>query len=116
MNKLLKRIMEKKNKRKHIITVSVSAFFLGMVILFITIPSRTYVDFIIAVKGKENITWEDFSRFPHTDIGSGRYIFEYYLVGGSHLYLNGSELKSQPESIYIINRDRTITFIYPLRV
>ena len=40
----------------------------------------------------------------HTDIGSGRYVYEYDLVGGSHLYLNGSELKSQPESIYIINR------------
>ncbi len=82
-----------------------------MIILFITIPSRMYVDFVIAVKGKENITWDDFSRFPHTDIGSGRYVYEYDLVGGSHLYLNGSELKSQPESIYIINRYGTKTLI-----
>ena len=103
--------MEKRNKRKHIIAASVSAFSLGMIILFITIPSRMYVDFVIAVKGKENITWDDFSRFPHTDIGSGRYVYEYDLVGGSHLYLNGSELKSQPESIYIINRYGTKTLI-----
>jgi len=97
--------MEKRNKRKHIIAVSVSAFSLGMIILFITIPSRMYVDFVIAVKGKENITWDDFSRFTHTDIGSGRYVYEH------HLYLNGSELKSQQESIYIINRYGTKTLI-----
>ena len=99
--------MGKKSRKKQMIAVSALTFFLGMMPLFFTIPSKNYVNFIILVKGKENMTWNDFSRFPHSDIGSGQYVFEYPLVGGSHLYLAGTELESKPDYIYIIDRDGT---------
>ena len=97
--------MGKKSRKKQMIAVSALTFFLGMILLFFTIPSKNYVNLIIHVKGKENMTWNDFSRFSHNDIGSGQYVFEYPLVGGSHLYLAGSELESKPDYIYIIDRD-----------
>lgn len=99
--------MGKKSRKKQMIAVSALTFFLGMILLFFTIPSKNYVNLIILVKGKENMTWNDFSRFSHNDIGSGQYVFEYPLVGGSHLYLAGSELESKPDYIYIIERDGT---------
>ena len=94
--------MGKKSRKKQMTALT---FFLGMILLFFTIPSKNYVNLIILVKGKENMTWNDFSRFSHNDIGSGQYVFEYPLVGGSHLYLAGSELESKPDYIYIIDRD-----------
>ena len=97
--------MGKKSRKKQMIAVSALTFFLGMILLFFTIPSKNYVNLIILVKGKENMTWNDFSRFSHNDIGSGQYVFEYPLVGGCHLYLAGSELESKPDYIYIIERD-----------
>ena len=99
--------MGKKSRKKQMIAVSALTFFLGMILLFFTIPSKNYVNLIILVKGKENMTWNDFSRFSHNDIGSGQYVFEYPLVGGSHLYLAGSVLESKPDYIYIIERDGT---------
>ena len=92
--------------RKRVITF-ITAGFLGVIVLFLAIPSKSYVDFLIFVKGKGNITWDDFSRFSHADIGSGQYVYEYPLLGGAHLYLSGSELALPPNSIYIINRDGT---------
>lgn len=97
--------MKKRFGRKQIIAVFTLSVFLGMILLFFTIPSKSYVDFIILIKGKENVTWNDFSRFSYIDIGSGQYVFEYPLAGGCHLYLVGSELESRPDSIYIIDRD-----------
>ena len=99
--------MGKKSRKKQMIAVSALTFFLGMILLFFTIPSKNYVNLIILVKGKENMTWNDFSRFSHNDIGSGQYVFEYPLVGGSNLYLAGSELESKTDYIYIIERDGT---------
>ena len=99
--------MGKKSRKKQMIAVSALTFFLGMILLFFTIPSKNYVNLIILVKGKENMTWNDFSRFSHNAIGSGQYVFESPLVGGSHLYLAGSELESKPDYIYIIERDGT---------
>lgn len=94
-------------KGKYVVAAFAFAFLLGVPILFFTVPSGKYVDFIIAVKGKEGITWQDFSRFPHADIGSGQYVFEYPLVEGSRLYLAGSKLESAPESVYIVRKDGT---------
>ena len=67
--------MGKKSRKKQMIAVSALTFFLGMILLFFTIPSKNYVNLIILVKGKENMTWNDFSRFSHNDIGSGQYVF-----------------------------------------
>ncbi|KIR01153.1 hypothetical protein P261_02894 [Lachnospiraceae bacterium TWA4] len=61
----------------------------------------------MAIKG-ENITWEDFERFPHEDIGSGRYIYKYDMVDGNSLILNGNKLDSPPECIYIIDSNSSI--------
>ena len=66
---------------------------------------KTYIDGLIAEKGKENISWKDFDNFLYTDIGSGQYVYEYDMVGGSHLYLCGSELSIPPTSIYIVDVD-----------
>lgn len=69
--------------------------------------SECDVQSVAAAKGKDGITWEDFSQYPCTDIGSGRYVYEYILKEGSRLYLSGSSLREKPESIYIIHRDGT---------
>lgn len=62
---------------------------------------------VLKVLAEENgaLTLEDFSRFPHTDIGSGQYVLEYSLSGGSYLHLCGSELEALPENIYISSKD-----------
>lgn len=67
--------------------------------------SEREVKSLIAAKGGEEITWEDFSQYPCTDIGSGQYVYEYILKEGSRLYLTGSSLEELPESVYIICRD-----------
>ena len=69
--------------------------------------SESDVDALIAAKGIENLTWEDFARYPHTDIGSGQYVFEYPLTESGRLYLTGSSLQEPPQRIYIIRRDGT---------
>lgn len=69
--------------------------------------SESDVDSIAAAKGTENVTWEDFARYPHTDIGSGQYVFEYPLTESARLYLTGSSLQEPPRGIYIIRRDGT---------
>ena len=66
---------------------------------------KTYVDDLITEKGKENISWEDFEDFSHTDIGSGQYVYEYAMADGSHLYLCGPDLSIPPTTIYIIDAD-----------
>ncbi len=62
---------------------------------------------IISEKGEDAVTWEDFSPYPFTDIGSGQYVYEYILKEGSRLYLAGPSLEELPGSIYIIHRDGT---------
>lgn len=69
--------------------------------------SESDVDALIAAKGIENLTWEDFARYPHTDIGSGQFVFEYPLTESGRLYLTGSSLHEPPQRIYIIRRDGT---------
>lgn len=69
--------------------------------------SETDVEAMVAAKGTENITWGDFARYPHTDIGSGQYVFEYPLTESARLYLTGSSLQDPPQGIYIIRRDGT---------
>lgn len=66
---------------------------------------KTYIDDLIAEKGKENISWEDFDDFSYTDIGSGQYVYEYDMAGDSHLYLCGSDLSIPPTTIYIVDAD-----------
>lgn len=67
--------------------------------------SESDVQSVAAEKGKAAITWEDFSAYPYTDVGSGQYVYEYILKEGSRLYLTGSSLEELPESVYIICRD-----------
>lgn len=69
--------------------------------------SESDVQSAAAEKGKDGITWEDFSAYPFTDVGSGQYVYEYILKEGSRLYLSGSSLEEKPGSIYIIHRDGT---------
>lgn len=69
--------------------------------------SETDVESMVAAKGIENVTWGDFARYPHTDIGSGQYVFEYPLTESARLYVTGSSLKETPQGIYIIRRDGT---------
>lgn len=69
--------------------------------------SESDVQSVVAEKGKAAITWEDFSAYPFTDVGSGQYVYEYILKEGSRLYLSGSSLEELPGSIYIIHRDGT---------
>ena len=66
---------------------------------------KTYIDDLIAEKGKENISWEDFDDFSYTDIGSCQYEYEYNMAGGSHLYLCGPDLSIPPTTIYIVDAD-----------
>ena len=95
----------KKVRRKRVDAVLAAVCVMGMGVLFFMVPSVSYVSLIAAVKGQEKLSWDDFSRFSHTDIGSGRYVFEYSLAGGSCLYLSGSNLDLPPENIYMVRRD-----------
>ena len=66
---------------------------------------KTYIDDLIAEKGKENISWEDFDGFSYTDIGNGQYMYEYNMAGSSHLYICGPDLSIPPTTIYIVDAD-----------
>ncbi len=62
------------------------------------------VNSIIESKGIDKVTWEDFNRYPHQDIGSGNYIYQYELSNGLCLYLSGPDLNIPPTYIYMIDQ------------
>lgn len=67
--------------------------------------TMNYIDKLITDKGAENLSWKDFEQFPHKDIGSGNYVYQYDIEGGSLLYLSGPSLSSPPMYIYIIDSE-----------
>lgn len=50
-----------------------------------------------------SITWSDFEQYPHKDVGSGNYVYEYLLTDGSKFYLIGNSLSEKPMYVYILN-------------
>lgn len=75
--------------------------------IFTSNLSQKYVNMLIAIKGIDNVSWQDFERYSHQDIGSGNYVYQYELSNGSYLYLSGPDLASPPIYIYIVNKDGT---------
>lgn len=63
-----------------------------------------YIGYITMVKG-DDLTWEDFEKFPHEEIGSGLYIREYNIIGGGDLLIGGPSLDEEPWYIEIIDLD-----------
>lgn len=63
------------------------------------------VDALISSKGIDSISWGDFEKYPHKDVGSGNYVYRYELSEGSYLYLSGGDLDTPPMYIYIIEKD-----------
>ncbi len=45
--------------------------------------SRNDVDSLISSKGIQSVSWSDFEKYPHKDVGSGNYIYQYELSEGS---------------------------------
>lgn len=90
-----------------------SATFIVLVVLIIGVViisswqnpllSREYVNALIESKGVDNISWSDFDKYSHQDIGSGNYIYQYRLSDGADLYLSGADLDSTPTYIYIVD-------------
>lgn len=98
----------RKNSVKIIIVICLVAFavIVGAAVKHLTGNlSISYVENLISEKGRENITWDDFSEFSHADIGSGYFVYEYDLPGGEHLYLSGGDLSAPPENIYSIDKN-----------
>ncbi|MFU0826529.1 MAG: hypothetical protein ACFWTJ_03185 [Lachnoclostridium sp.] len=100
-------------KKSQIIVILAILCAIVFIIIFISSGSRhsspkltiSYIDELVKIKGAENLSWEDFDEFPHADIGSGNYVYQYEIAGGSHLYLSGPNLSSPPMYIYIIDSE-----------
>lgn len=73
--------------------------------------SMSVVDETVSRKGKDNITWSDFEKYPHNDIGSGIYIYEYLMQNGYKLYIGGASIDELPQYIYIIDKSGNKTDI-----
>lgn len=80
-------------------------------VVFMQTPSRAYISAIRAIKGTDNLSWEDFNQFPYEDIGSGRYVYKYDLSDGGSLFIIGDSLDKPPSTIYILEKDGTETII-----
>ena len=89
--------------------VVLSILIMGMVVISLKdspILYRTEVENLIMIKGVNTISWNDFDKYEHKDVGSGNYVYQYELVDGSFLYLSGNSLDSPPMYIYIVDRNK----------
>lgn len=96
--------------KKILITVSaIGVICLSALFLFLRTDfaapqlSRQAIHDLVASKSENSITWSDFEKYPHKEIGSGNFVYEYPLTDGSNLYLSGSSLSKAPMYIYIID-------------
>lgn len=67
--------------------------------------TRGYVALLVKDKGSQNITWEDFEKFPHEKVDSELLIYKYKLRDGGHLFIGGIDLNQPPIYVYIKNTD-----------
>lgn len=96
-------------KKRYVIVIIIAV----LAVLFIFVYSnlstpaltKAYITSLSEKKGTENITWDDFKKFNHEDVGSGNYVYKYSLKEGGYLYLSGPDLNSTPMKITITNKD-----------
>lgn len=104
-------VIKTKVKRRWLLLVAVFIVIIVGVVIFMHTLSRTYISAIGAIKGTDHLSWEDFSQFPHEDVGSGRYVYRYELSDGCELFIIGDSLDESPSTIYITEKDGTETII-----
>ncbi|MBW3092445.1 hypothetical protein KIH79_05705 [Bifidobacterium sp. 82T10] len=66
-----------------------------------------YVNDVVSSKGIDNVSWDDFSQYPHQDVGSGNYVYRYDLPDDTHLLISGPNLDDPPMSVTFIGTDGT---------
>ena len=62
---------------------------------------------VLAQKG-DDLDWEDFADYPHTDVGSGLYVYRYEIEGDLAVLVGGKSLETKPDYVNLVAGENQI--------